>query len=176
MLYSLGDLQPSLPEDDSAFVARNATVIGNVELKANSSVWYNVVIRGDSDRIVVGENTNVQDGSILHTDPGLELQLGSGVTVGHMVMLHGCHIGDNSLVGIQAVVMNGCRIGENCLIGAGTLLPEGKAIPDGSLVLGSPGKVVRQLSSDEIEVLKLSAQHYVENGRRHRADLKALSS
>lgn len=174
MLYAIEDNRPQLPDDGSEFVADNATVIGSVVLAPNTSVWFNVVIRGDQDVITVGENTNVQDGSVLHTDPGFKLTLGRNVTVGHMAMLHGCEVGDNSLIGINAVVMNGARIGRNCLIGAGALIPEGKEIPEGSLVLGSPGKVVRELSKDEIELLKLSADHYVKNARRYKKGFQAL--
>lgn len=173
MLYSLDDRQPQLA-DDTVFVAHNATVIGSVILKPGSNVWFNAVLRGDQETITVGENTNVQDGCVLHTDPGFELVLGRDVTVGHMVMLHGCTVGDNSLIGINAVIMNGVKIGRNCLIGAGALIPEGKEIPDGSLVLGAPGKVVREVRADEVEMLTASAEHYVENARWFKKGLKAL--
>ncbi len=174
MLYQLGSRQPEL-RGTGHFIAPNATVIGNVLLEANSSVWFNVVIRGDSDLITVGEGSNVQDGAVLHTDPGIKLTIGRDVTVGHLAMLHGCTIGDNSLIGIKAVVLNRVKIGRNCLIGANSLIPEGKEIPDGSLVVGSPGKVVRQLTPEEIQAITVSARHYVENARRFQSDLSVLS-
>lgn len=158
------------------WVAETAVVLGSVLLKNNASVWFNAVLRGDNDLITVGENSNVQDGSVLHTDPGAPLVIGANVTVGHKVMLHGCEIGDNSLIGINAVVLNRAKIGRNCIIGANALITEGKEIPDNSMVLGAPGKVVRQLSDEEVEGLKVSAQHYVENARRHRDGLKPQDS
>ncbi len=170
MLYQLGKERPEL-RGGGHFVAANAAVIGRVVLEADSSVWFNVVIRGDSDLITVGAGSNVQDGSVLHTDPGIKLTIGRDVTVGHQVMLHGCTVGDNSLIGIKAVVLNRVQIGRNCLIGANTLIPEGKEIPDGSLVVGSPGKVLRQLSAQEIEAITVSAKHYVENARRFSREL-----
>lgn len=173
MLYQLKERLPQL-QSDSCFVAHNATVIGSVVMEEESSVWFNVVIRGDNDVIHIGKRSNIQDGAILHTDPGFKLTIGSGVTVGHMAMLHGCEVGDNSLIGIKAVVMNGATIGQNCLIGANTLIPEGKKIPDGSLVMGSPGRVIRSLESHEIERLKVSAEVYVQNSRRFRSDLHPL--
>ncbi len=165
MLYKLDAQSPVLKAED-CFVADNATVIGNVVMEPASSVWFNVVIRGDNELIKIGKRSNIQDGSILHTDPGFKLDIGEGVTVGHMAMLHGCKIGNNSLIGIKAVVLNGAEIGENCLIGANTLIPEGKQIPDGSLVMGSPGRVIRSLETQEIEKLKLSAEVYVQNAKR----------
>lgn len=158
------------------WVAETAVVLGSVLLKNNASVWFNAVLRGDNDLITVGENSNVQDGSVLHTDPGAPLVIGANVTVGHKVMLHGCEIGDNSLIGINAVVLNRAKIGRNCIIGANALITEGKEIPDNSMVLGAPGKVVRQLSDEEVEGLKVSAQHYVENARRHRDGLEPQAS
>jgi carbonic anhydrase/acetyltransferase-like protein (isoleucine patch superfamily) len=154
------------------FVADTAVVIGHVLLRANASIWFNAVIRGDNELITIGENSNVQDGAVLHTDPGSPLTIGSHVTVGHKAMLHGCTIGDNSLIGINAVVLNGAKIGRNCLIGANALVTEGKEIPDGSMVLGSPGKVVRELTAGQIEGLHRSAAHYVENARRFKQGLK----
>jgi carbonic anhydrase/acetyltransferase-like protein (isoleucine patch superfamily) len=148
------------------FVAPNATVIGSVVLHEWSSVWFNVVIRGDNDPIVIGPESNIQDGSVLHTDEGVPLTIGRGVTVGHKVMLHGCTIGDYSLIGINAVILNRARIGANCIIGANTLITEGKEIPDGSMVMGSPGKVVRQLTDVERVRLMASAAGYVVNARR----------
>lgn len=153
------------------FVAENATVIGKVILESGASIWFNAVLRGDCDLIHIGKDSNIQDGSVLHTDPGYPMRIGNGVTVGHMAMLHGCTIGDNSLIGIKAVILNGAKIGKNCLIGANALITEGKEIPDGSLVMGSPGKVVKQLSEEQIASLTESANHYAENGRRFLAGL-----
>ena len=175
MLLSLGDVQVRF-EGQGQFVADNAMVIGNVLLREKSSVWFNVVIRGDNDRITIGPESNVQDGSVLHTDPGIRLTLGRGVTVGHKVMLHGCEIGDYSLIGINAVVLNGARIGHHCLIGANTLIPEGMVVPDGSLVIGSPGKVKRELSDNERKMLEMSAFHYAENAARYLRDLRPQES
>jgi len=173
MIASLGDRKPELI-GDGQFVADNANVIGSVRLKANTSVWYNVVIRGDNDWIEIGENSNIQDGSVLHTDPGFPLTIGSGVTVGHMVMLHGCDIGDNSLIGIGSTLLNGAKIGKDSLVGAHALITEGKEFPDGVLILGSPAKIVRELEADEIEKLKFPAQIYVDNGKRFSRELKQL--
>lgn len=170
-VYSLGDKKPQLPPDGEYWVAPTATVIGDVILKSGASVWFGAVVRGDNDPITIGRDTNIQDGSVLHSDPGEPLTIGDGVTVGHMVMLHSCEIGDNTLIGIGAVVLGRARIGKNCLIGANTLITEGKEIPDGSLVMGQPGKVVRQLESGQIEALKASAAHYVQNWKRYVADL-----
>jgi carbonic anhydrase/acetyltransferase-like protein (isoleucine patch superfamily) len=174
MLYTLDDRRPQLASDGSVFVADNATVIGSVTLERNTGVWFNAVIRGDMDQITVGEGTNIQDGSVLHTDQGIRLTIGQGVTVGHMAMLHGCEIGDNSLIGINAVIMNGAKIGANSLIGAGSLIPEDKSIPEGSLVMGTPGKVVRELKTEEIQLITLSAQHYMQNARRFASGLKRV--
>jgi carbonic anhydrase/acetyltransferase-like protein (isoleucine patch superfamily) len=165
MIYRLEDRR--VQRHGETFIAPNATVIGSVVLHDCASVWFNVVIRGDNDPIVIGERTNVQDGSILHTDLGVPLTLGRGVTVGHMVMLHGCTVGDYSLIGINAVVLNRAKIGSHCIIGANALIPEGKEIPDGSLVMGSPGKVVRSLTDQERTMLHASSDHYVENFRRY---------
>jgi carbonic anhydrase/acetyltransferase-like protein (isoleucine patch superfamily) len=170
MIYNLGDRKVEIRTDDY-FIADNATVIGSVVLEQNASIWFNAVLRGDNDVITVGENSNVQDGSVLHTDGGFPLTIGKNVTIGHKVMLHGCVIGDNSLIGINAVVLNGAKIGKNCLIGANALIPEGKVIPDGSLVMGSPGKVVREMTADKIKGLELSALHYVENFKRYKKEL-----
>jgi carbonic anhydrase/acetyltransferase-like protein (isoleucine patch superfamily) len=172
-VYNLGDTQPTLPSEGDYWIAPNATVLGNVTLKQNSSVWFCAVLRGDNDPIVVGENSNVQDGSVLHTDVGSPLFIGRDVTIGHMVMLHGCTIGDNSLIGIGSIILNHARIGKNCLIGANTLITEGKEIPDNSMVMGSPGKVVRTLDDGAIGMIKLSADHYVENWKRYARELKA---
>ena len=170
-IYALGDVRPILPEKGSYWVAPDAQVMGNVELKKNASVWFNVTIRGDNERITIGENSNVQDGSVLHTDVGSPLTLGKNVTVGHMVMLHGCTVGDNSLIGIGSIILNNAKIGKNCLIGANSLITEGKEIPDNSMVLGSPGKVVKTFSQEEGEALRLSADHYVENWQRYAQEL-----
>ena len=138
----------------------------------NASIWFNCVVRGDNDVITIGDNSNIQDASVLHTDEGAKLTLERNVSVGHMVMLHGCYIGEGSLIGIKAVVLNGARIGRNCLIGANTLIPEGREIPDGSLVVGSPGKVIRQLTPEEIQRINGIADHYVENFKRYKAGFR----
>ena len=171
-LYNLGSVTPLLPEDGEYWIAPNAAVMGRVILHKNASVWFGATLRGDNDPITVGENSNVQDGSVLHTDTGSPLTIGRNVTVGHMVMLHGCTIGDNSLVGIGSIILNGARIGKNCLIGANCLITEGKEIPDNSLVMGAPGKVVREVSGEQAMVLAGSAQHYVENWKRYRRELQ----
>lgn len=172
-IYQLDDLQPALHA--SAWVADSAQVIGDVALAEGSSIWFGVVARGDTARISVGRGSNIQDGSVLHADEGMPLVIGENVTVGHQAMLHGCTIGDGSLVGIQAVVLNGAKIGKNCLVGAGALVTEGKEFPDGCMILGSPAKAVRQLSPEQIEGLKQSAQHYMDNARRYQAGLKKLA-
>ncbi len=148
-----------------SYIAPNASVIGSVTIKQGASIWFNAVLRGDCDEITIGENTNIQDGSVLHADIGVPLVIEQGVTVGHKVMLHGCHVGQYSLIGINAVVLNKAQIGEFSLIGANSLVPEGMVIPPGSLVMGSPAKVKRMLSDDEKSMLKHSAQHYADNGR-----------
>jgi len=172
-LYALDDLSPDVGTD--VWIADNATVIGNVSLADHASVWWNAVLRGDNANIAIGANSNIQDGSVLHTDEGVPLQVGDDVTVGHLVMLHGCTIGNGSLIGIKSVILNHALIGESCLIGATTLIPEGKRIPDRSLVVGSPGKVVRQLTDDEVLRLRLSAAHYVANARRYSQNLRKLT-
>lgn len=173
-LYALDDHTPKTPESGNFWVAPGAHVIGRVTLLENASVWYNSVVRGDVDDITIGEDTNIQDNSVLHTDHGYPMVIGKGVTVGHRVMLHGCTIGDYSLIGIGATLLNGVKIGTNCIIGAHTLLPEGKEIPDNSLVVGSPGKIIRTLEADMREILKASADHYVGNWKRHEAGLKPV--
>lgn len=170
MIYSLGDRKVEIRGEDW-WVADSATVIGSVVLENNASIWWGAVLRGDNDLITIGENSNIQDLSVLHTDPGVPLTVGRDVTVGHKVMLHGCTIGDGSLIGINSVILNGARIGKGCLIGANSLIPEGKEIPDGSLVMGSPGKVVRELSEEQQQGLLLSAQGYVANFKRFKAEL-----
>ena len=171
MMYTLGERRVETCGDDY-FIANNATVIGSVILEKDVSIWFNVVIRGDNDPIHIGEGTNIQDGSVLHTDHGYPMTLGKYVTVGHKVMLHGCEIGDNSLIGINAVILNGAKIGRNCIIGANALIPEGKVIPDNSMVLGSPGKIVREVNEKNLALMKMSALHYVENARRYKTQLK----
>ena len=160
---------------DSAWVADSAQVIGNVDLAEDSSVWFGAILRGDTEPLRIGRGSNVQDGTIIHADVGFPVTVGEGVTIGHQVMLHGCSIGDGSLIGIQAVILNGARIGKHCLVGAGALVTEGKEFPDGSMIIGSPAKVVRQLTPEQIERLKGSAAHYVDNARRFKAGLKKLT-
>jgi carbonic anhydrase/acetyltransferase-like protein (isoleucine patch superfamily) len=171
MLYSLDGVPVETPGSGAFWVAPNATLVGRVILRENASVWFNAVLRGDNEPIIVGENSNVQDGAVLHTDMGSPLTIGRDVTIGHLAMLHGCEIGDGSLVGIGAVVLNGARIGKGCLIGAKALISEGKAIPDGSMVLGAPGRIVRTLDDDSRAGLAAGAAHYVENWRRYAAGL-----
>ena len=164
-LYSLDDIYPTLPSGFS-WVAPSAHVIGNVIISEGVGIWFGTTIRGDNEPITIGENSNIQENCVLHTDPGFPLTVGAGCTVGHKAMLHGCKVGDNSLIGMGATILNGAKIGKNCLIGAGALVPEGKEIPDNSLVMGVPGKVVRELDEAVISKLKLSAIHYLENAKR----------
>jgi carbonic anhydrase/acetyltransferase-like protein (isoleucine patch superfamily) len=171
-VYQLGEHVPEIAE--SAWVADSAEVIGRVTLAEDASVWFNATLRGDSETLSIGRGTNIQDGSVLHADAGFPLRLGEGVTVGHQVMLHGCTVGDHSLIGIGAVVLNGARIGKHSLVGAGALVTEGKEFPDGVLIVGSPAKVVRELSPAQIEGLKASARHYIENSRRYATGLKKI--
>jgi carbonic anhydrase/acetyltransferase-like protein (isoleucine patch superfamily) len=170
MIYQLEDRRLEIKSDDY-FIADNATVIGSVIINNNVSIWFNAVIRGDNEPIEIGENTNIQDGAVIHTDEGIPMHIGKGVTVGHKAILHGCNIGDNSLIGINAVILNNAKIGNNCIIGANSLITEGKEFPDGSLVLGSPGRVIRKVTDEEIKNLKLSAEHYVENFKRYKEKL-----
>ncbi len=165
MFYDLEDKKPKNSGEN--WVAPNATIIGDVTLEKNSSVWFNAVIRGDNENIYVGEGSNVQDGSVLHTDPGCPLRIGKDVTIGHIVMLHGCTIGDNSLIGIGAVILNNAKIGKNCIIGAKALITENKEIPDNSLVVGAPGRVVRKLTDEEIGKITENAKHYQDNWKRY---------
>ena len=166
MIY---DLEKNVPEiNTDSWVAPNAIIIGKVKLEKNSSIWFNAVLRGDIEKIVIGEDSNIQDGSVLHTDPGCPLTVGKGVTVGHMVMLHGCEISDDTLIGIGSTILNKAKIGKNCIIGANTLVTENKTIPDNSLVLGSPGKVIRKVTDDEIKVIRENAKHYVKNSKRYK--------
>lgn len=166
MIYSLGERHVKFHGDH--YVAPSASVIGSVVLGHNASVWFNCVVRGDNDVITIGDNTNVQDASVLHIDEGVPLTLGDNVSIGHKVMLHGCSVGDNSLIGINAVVLNNARIGRNCLVGASALITEGKEIPDGSLVLGSPGRIVRSLTEAEIQGISEIAHHYVQKSALYR--------
>ncbi len=168
-VIALGDQVPSLPQPGEYWIAPTATLIGRVTIKKNASVWYGAVLRGDADSITIGENSNVQDGAILHADPGYPLTVGDSVVIGHMAMLHGCTIGDGCVIGIGAIILNGAKIGKNCLIGAGALVTGGKDIPDESVVMGSPGRIVRQLTDDDRQAMAGGAERYVENWRRHAA-------
>lgn len=170
MKYRLADSQ--VDAHPESWIAPTAAVIGKVRLDAGASVWFNAVLRGDNELIHIGENSNVQDGTVMHTDMGWPLTLGKGVTVGHNAMLHGCTVGDHSLIGIGAVILNGATIGKHCIIGANTLIAEGKDIPDGSLVVGSPGKVVRELTEQQKTMLEANATHYVHNAQRYAEDLQ----
>jgi carbonic anhydrase/acetyltransferase-like protein (isoleucine patch superfamily) len=172
-LFSLGERRPRLI-GGRHYIAYDATVVGDVTLEIDASVWFKVVIRAENDRIIVGEGSNIQDGSVLHVDPGFPLILGRDVSIGHKVMLHGCSIGDGTLIGINSVVLNGAKIGSGVLVGANTLITEGKEIPDGVLVVGSPGKVVRQLTAEEKEKLLGTARGYVERSRLYERELKPL--
>ena len=172
-IYALDGAAPTIAE--SAWVADSAQVMGDVVLAEDASIWFGVVIRGDTETIRIGRGSNIQDLSVLHADHGMPLTVGEDVTVGHQVMLHGCTVGDGSLIGIGAVVLNGAKIGKGCLVGAGSLVTEGKEFPDGSMILGSPAKVVRQLTPEQLEGLRQSAKHYVDNARRFRTGLKKLA-
>ena len=171
-IYQLGEHTPEI--DASAYVADTASLIGKVTVEANATVWFGVTIRGDNERITIGANSNVQEGAVMHTDMGYPLVLGKNVTVGHQAMLHGCTVGDGSLIGIQAVVLNGARIGKGCLVGAGALVTEGKEFPDHSLILGSPAKVVRTLTEEDLLRMQANADGYAERGRRFKAELKKI--
>ena len=173
MMYRLGNRHPAT-EEDGHFIAPSAAIIGDVTLKRGASVWFGAVLRGDNDRIEVGEMSNIQDGAILHTDPGIPLIVGDRVTVGHRAMLHGCRIGDNTLIGIGSTILNHATIGSNCIVGAHALVTEGKEFPDGSLIFGSPSTLVRSLRADEIESLKTAADVYVKNSRRYLEQLSAI--
>lgn len=169
MIYNLGNQQAKI--SDNVFVAPNASVIGDVCLMPESSVWFGAVIRGDIERITVGRGSNVQDGTVMHTDPDNPCLLGDYVTIGHMAMLHGCHVGDGSLIGIGATLMNGSIIGKNCIVGAHTLVTEGKSYPDGVLIMGTPGKVVRELKDDDFERMRANADRYVARAQRYLKEL-----
>lgn len=172
MLYRLGDRRPELRGE--VYVADNATVIGSVVLEDNVNIWFGAVLRGDNDLITIGENSNVQENAVLHTDPGFLLTVERDCTIGHCVMLHGCTVGEGSLVGIKAVVLNGAVIGKSCLIGANTLISEGKVIPDRSLVVGTPGRVIRELTDEEVARLKFSSANYVERSKRYMRELQRI--
>ncbi len=172
-MLALGDRRPVL-EGDNHFIADNAVVIGSVRLKDSSSIWFNCVLRGDNDWIEIGERSNIQDGCVLHTDPGLTLCIGDNVTVGHKAMLHGCTIGNNSLIGIGSTILNRARIGSNCIVGAHALVTENKKFPDGSLILGAPARVARTLTDEEISGISEAADIYVANAKRFRNELNML--
>jgi len=172
-VYQLDNLTPKLAE--SAWIADSAQVIGDVELADGASIWFGAILRGDNEPMRIGRNSNVQDGSMLHSDPGSPLTLGENVTVGHHVMLHGCTIGDGTLVGIKAVVLNGAKIGKNCVVGAGALVTEGKEFPDGSMIMGAPARVVRVLTPEQIASFARAADHYVENAKRYAAGLAKIA-
>lgn len=172
MKYALGSKQPII--DETCFVAPSADLIGDVTMSAQSSVWFNCVLRADNEPIIVGENSNIQDGSVLHVDTGYPITISSNVTIGHKVMLHGCSIGENTLIGMNAVVLNGAQIGKNCVIGANALVTENMIIPDGSMVLGSPAKVAKELSEKQKGMLEKGARHYVDNSRHYNKELRTI--
>jgi carbonic anhydrase/acetyltransferase-like protein (isoleucine patch superfamily) len=168
-IYSLDGVRPDIA--DNAYVAPSAQIIGNVKMADHSSVWFGAVIRGDNDLIEIGARTNIQDNSVLHTDPGIPLIIGDGVIVGHRVMLHGCKIGENTLIGIGATILNGAVIGKNCIIGAHSLITEGKVIPDGSMVVGSPGRIIKSLTEQHFQMLRINSEVYVANAKRFNQNL-----
>jgi len=173
-IYALDGISADLPAEGSYWIAPDASLIGKVRLLRNASIWFGAVLRGDNELILIGENSNVQDGCVFHTDIGCPLTIGTNCTIGHKATLHGCTVGDNSLVGMGATILNNAVIGRNCLIGANALITEGKIIPDNSLVMGAPGKVVRQLDAEGVARLPLAAAHYVENWQRYARGLRAL--
>ena len=173
-LYAIDGTQPSFADADTNWIAPDATLIGDVRVGRNAGFWFGVVIRGDNEPIIVGADTNVQEHTVMHTDPGFPLTIGEGCTIGHRAMLHGCTIGDNSLIGMGAIVLNGARIGKNSLVGAGALVTEGKEFPDNSLIVGSPAKAIRVLDDAAVARLRGSAAHYVANGKRFKAGLKKV--
>ena len=173
-IYALGQLTPQLPDEGEYWVAPNANLIGNIRLEKNASVWFGAVLRGDIEQILIGENSNVQDNAVCHTDRGFPMTLGANCTVGHQAMLHGCTVGEGSLIGIGATVLNGAVIGRNCVIGAHALIAEGKEIPDNSLVVGTPGRVIRKLSDEDAAHLKWSAEHYVRQWKKYAEGVRAL--
>ncbi|MBR7778940.1 gamma carbonic anhydrase family protein [Undibacterium rugosum] len=171
-IYQLGDQTPDI--DASAYITDTAKVIGKVNIDAKASIWFDVTLRGDNELIHIGENSNVQEGCILHTDPGYPLTVARNVTIGHQAMLHGCTIGEGSLIGIQAVILNGAKIGKNCLVGAGALVTEGKEFPDNSLIIGSPAKAVRQLTEQDIAGMHKNTANYVQRGQLYKTELKRI--
>lgn len=174
-LYSLDGVAPTILDDASVWIAPDASVIGNVEVGQDVGIWFGCALRGDNERIRIGARTNVQEHTIMHTDLGFPLNIGEGCTIGHRALLHGCTIGDNTLIGMGAIILNGARIGSNCLVGAGALVTEGKEFADGSLIVGSPARVVRTLDEDAIERLRQSANHYVANQRRFGRGLEIVT-
>lgn len=173
-LYALGEFQPKTPAPDRFWIAPDASVIGKVELGEDVGIWFGSVLRGDNEPIVVGAESNIQEGVMIHTDPRYPVKIGEGCTIGHHAIIHGCVIGDNSLVGMGATILNGAKIGRNCLIGANALITEGKEFPDNSLIVGSPAKVIRTLDDEAVEKLKQSALRYIENWKRFARDLRKL--
>ena len=171
-LYELDGRRPTIAED--TWIAPDANIIGDVVIEEGASVWFGCTLRGDNEQIVIGKGSNVQESTVMHTDPGFALIIGENCTIGHKAMLHGCRIADGALIGMGATVLNGARIGRNCLIGAGALITEGKDIPDGSLVMGAPGKIVRELAPGAVKGLEMSARHYQDNMRRFRAGLREV--
>ena len=169
MIYDFEGHTPKI--DPNSWAAPNSVIIGRVELKKNSNIWFNTTLRGDLEPIIIGENSNIQDGSVCHTDDGMPLTIGDDVTVGHKVILHSCNVGNNTLIGMGSTVLNNAKVGNNCLVGANTLITEGKEFPDNSMIVGSPGKVKRELLEQEVQMIKLSALHYVENMKRFKAQL-----
>jgi carbonic anhydrase/acetyltransferase-like protein (isoleucine patch superfamily) len=170
-VFSIGERKIAL-HGEEGFIAHNATVIGTVVMHDLASIWFNAVVRGDSEIITIGERTNIQDAAVLHADPGIPLTLGKNVSVGHQAMLHGCRIGDGTLIGIGAIILNHAVVGRGSLVGAGSLIPEGKTFPDGVLVLGSPGKIIRELKPEEIEALLENAETYVQRSKRYKEQLR----
>ncbi|HEY1586561.1 MAG TPA: gamma carbonic anhydrase family protein [Polyangia bacterium] len=173
-IYALDDRTPQLPPEGRYWIAPTATLIGDVVLHEDVGIWFGAVLRGDNERISIGARSNIQEGVTMHTDAGFPLHVGADCTVGHNAILHSCHIGDGSLIGMGAIVLNGARIGRHCLVGAGALVTENKSFPDGSLIVGSPAKVVRSLDAAAIAALKSSADHYIANWRRYATGLKAI--
>ena len=173
MIATLGDKKLTTTSDNF-WIAPDANVIGDVQMGEDTSIWFNATLRADYEPIIIGEGSNIQDGSVIHTDPGHECRVGKFVTVGHMVMLHGCDIGDGSLIGIGSVILNGAKIGKNCIIGSKALITEGAVIPDGSMVMGMPGKIKRELTKEEQEMIPLSAKHYIENYKKYKELYKPI--